>query len=284
MQFFLEAIKQYPEYLREFFGYGGYERAPEGFLSWQHLLFISYFLAAMVFFGIYFGLRNRHADDVAKNKVLVATAIVINAFELFRIVALCIRNNNPLDWLYNLPLFLCSIQFITIPLAAFSKGRVREASLDFVFIFGILAAVMGNIGAGQNYGTYPVLSLDNVFSAITHSISGFASLYIAVSGLASMKKKNMWISFTIITVVSAIAYAVNLILPYNYMFLMHDDGTPYSIFYNLVNGNRVLYPLTVLLLFFAYIFVFYLIYYLIGKRRSKKAGANPGEYKEKHKV
>ncbi|MBQ7446220.1 MAG: YwaF family protein [Clostridia bacterium] len=271
MSFISDTIISFPERVREFFGFGGYERSPEGFMSWQHLLFVSFFLLAMVWFGVYFGLRNRHLDDKAKNKVLVVTAILIDTVELARIVILCFRNNNPLDWLYNLPLFLCSLQFITIPLAAFSKGRIREASLDFVFIFGILAAVMGNIGAGQNYGTYPVLSFDNVFSAITHSISGFASIYIVVSGLASMKKKNMWITFSIIGAVSAVAYVVDIILPYNYMFLIRDDGTPYSIFYNLVNGNPVLYPVTVVLLFILYISVFYLVYYMIEKARARKA-------------
>ena len=30
--------------------------------------------------------------------------------------------------------------FLTIPLAAFSKGRIQEAATDFVCIFGILGA------------------------------------------------------------------------------------------------------------------------------------------------
>ena len=64
---------------------------------------------------------------------------------------------------------------IAIPLAAFSKGRLKEASLDFVFIFGLLGGVLGTVGAAQNYNAYPVLSFPNVVSGITHSLSGFAS-------------------------------------------------------------------------------------------------------------
>ena len=169
-----------------------------------------------------------------------------------------------------LPLFLCSIQLITLPLAAFAKGRVREAALDFVCIFGILVAVLGTYGAGQNYNAYPVLSLDNVVSGITHSISGFASLYIMISGLISLKKKNIAITFSIMLITCVLAYAVNHILDYNYMFLMRGDGTPYDIFYNMINGNQILYPLIVVLLFILYIIAFYNVYYFIKKGKSKK--------------
>ena len=36
------------------------------------------------------------------------------------------------------------------------------------------------IGAGQNYNAYPVLSLDNVASGITHCISGFDNIGVEV--------------------------------------------------------------------------------------------------------
>ena len=65
------------------------------------------------------------------------------------------------------------------------------------------------------------------------------------------------------------AYIVNLILDYNYMFLMRGDGTPYEIFYSLVNGNVVLYPLLVVALFVVYIAGFYAVYFLCTKKRKK---------------
>ena len=73
---------------------------------------------------------------------------------------------------------------------------------------------------------------------------------------------------------SVMAYIANLILDYNYMFLMNHDGTPYSIFYNLVGGSPVFYPIIVVLLFVVYVVLFYYIYHLILKknttRREKK--------------
>lgn len=260
--------------MKEFFGFGGYQRQPEGYMSWQHLLFVSLLMITMIALAIFLGLRNRHKDESDKNKVLIVAAILIDSFELFKIILLCFRSHDALDWLYNLPLFLCSIQLITIPLAAFSKGRVKQASLDFVVIFGVLGAVLGTYGAGNNYGTYPVLSFDNVVSGITHSISGFTSLYILISGQASMEKKNIWITFIILISFCVVAYIVDIILPYNYMFLMRGDGTPYDIFYNLVNGNRVLYPLIVVVLFLLYITAYYAIYFLCTHKKRQAVLAN----------
>lgn len=219
--------------------------------------------------------KNRLKDKRAKNKVLIVSAILIDAFELWKIVLCCFRSSDPWDWLYNLPLFLCSIQLITIPLAAFSRGRVKEASLDFVSIFGLLGAVLGTYLAGNNYSCYPVLSFDNVVSGITHSISGFAALYILISGMASMKKKNIYITFTILLSFAVSAYIANIILDYNYMFLMRGDGTPYDILYNLFGGNKVIYPLSVVVLFIVYIVAFYGIYFAVtSKRKLKNKYAN----------
>ncbi len=261
--------------MKEFFGFsqpgGGYNRTPEGAYSWQHLVFVTSCVLVMIGLAIWLGLRNRNKDEKVKNKVLIWAAFLIDGFEIFKIVLICFRSQDAMAWTRMLPLFLCSIQLIAIPVAAFSKGRLKEACLDFVFIFGILGALLGTYGAAQNYGCYPVLSFDNVVSAITHCISGFASLYIAISKMTSMKLKNMWITFSILLGFCLLAYIANVTIPYNYMFLMRGDGTPYDIFYNMVNGSPVLYPMIVILLFYIYAAIFYLVYYLIGKKKAKNA-------------
>ena len=256
--------------MREFFGFGGYERTPEGYMSFAHLFFVSTLMAIMIGLSIFLGLKNKNKDDKTKNKVLIWAAILIDAVEIFKLTIFCIRDHSVVTLKNNLPLFLCSIQLIAIPVAAFSKGRIKEACLDFVFIFGILGAVLGTYGAGQNYNAYPVLGIDNVASGITHSIAGFASLYIVISGMASMKKENILITFSILIFFCILAFVANSIVDYNYMFLRRGDGTPYDIFYNLVNGNQALYPMIVVTLFILYITVFYVIFLSIRKHKQTK--------------
>ncbi len=128
-------------------------------------------------------------------------------------------------------------------------------------IFGLLGAVLGTYFAGNNYASYPVLSFDNVVSGITHCIAGFAALYIMISGMASMKKRNILITTGILGGFCVAAYIANIFVDCNYMFLSRGDGTPYDIVFNLVKGHRVLYPLSVVALFVVYITSYYYIYY-----------------------
>lgn len=253
--------------MKEFFGIGGYQRSAEGFLSWQHLTFATFLMAVMVVCAVLLGKRNKNKLEKSKNTVLIWAAFLIDGFELLKIAVLCYRQESWDPILHNLPLFLCSIQLIAIPMAAFTRGRVKEAALDFVCIFGILGAVLGVYGAGQNYNAYPVLSMDNVISGITHSISGFASLYIMISGLGSLKRKNIWLTVTILLGFCVAAYTANILVDYNYMFLMAGDGTPYDILYNLVGGHKVWYPLSVVGLFYLYIIGFYSVHALTQRKK-----------------
>ena len=238
-------------------------------MSWQHLLFVGILLSIMTGLAVFLGLRNKKADVKKKNTVLIWSAILIDAFEIAKIIIVCTREADPMRWLYDLPLFLCSIQLITIPLAAFSKGRIKEAAMDFVLIFGILGAVMGTIGAGNIYASNPVLSFDTVVSGITHAISGFTSLYIAFSGMTEFKRRNMPITFCVLGFFAIAAAIANYAIDYNYMFLRKGDGTPYDIFYNLVDGDPLVYPMIVIGLFVVYIVACYEVWGLIlrSKRR-----------------
>jgi uncharacterized membrane protein YwaF len=261
--------------MKEFFGFGTgeypYGGPAEGFMSWQHIVFVTTFVLTAIALAIILGKRNRYVSDSVKNKVLIWSAILIDSFEIAKIIIGSI--DDPTYWEICLPLFLCSIQLITIPLAAFSRGRVKEAALDFVFIFGPLGGILGTYGAAQNYDAYPVLSWPNFVSAVTHCLSLFAALYIVISGMASMKKKNVGITFGILGFFVVAAMIANHILDYNYMFLVRHDGTPYQIFYNLVGGHPVLYPMIVVLLFVIYIIVFNLIYNAIKSKNVKEKSA-----------
>ncbi len=239
-------------------------------MSWQHLTFVSLLTLVMILCAVILGRRYRNRDEKQKNRVLIVSALLIDGFELFKIVILSVRHGDATYWIRVLPLFLCSIQLITIPLAAFTKGRIKEASLDFVMLFGLLGALLGTYFAGNNYSCYPVLSFDNVVSGITHCISGFVSLYIMISGMTSMKKQNIPITTGILGGFCVAAYVANIFVDCNYMFLSRGDGTPYDIIFNLVNGHPVLYPLMVVALFLIYIAGYYYIYYEIANRHREK--------------
>ena len=247
------------EFFNWFFRFGDGLPSGEGAYSWQHIVCVCVYMTAMVGLAVLLGLLNRKKEDKKKNLVLIWAAILIDGFELIKIIITGVQDVTGL--INVLPLFLCSIQLITLPVAAFTKGRVKDIALDFVVVFGILGAITGTVGAAQNYAAYPALSWPNIVSGITHSISGFASLYIIISGMATLHWKNAPFSLAIMAVFAVIAYVVNVVTgTTNYMFLMSHDGTPYSIVWEMTAGNPVAYPIIVVLLFVAYLAVFVFVY------------------------
>ena len=105
--------------LKEFFGIGGYQRTPEGALSWQHLLFVGSLLLIMTVLAILLGVKARGKSLKEKNKALIYSAILIDGVELLKIVMFCVNDGDLSPIRTSLPLFLCSIQLIAIPMAAF---------------------------------------------------------------------------------------------------------------------------------------------------------------------
>ena len=87
--------------MREFFGFGGYARAAEGWFSWQHVVFVTSLMVVMTALAVVLGKRNRDKDRAAKLRVLKIAAVLIDGFELFKIVLLCFRGHDAMGWLYN---------------------------------------------------------------------------------------------------------------------------------------------------------------------------------------
>ena len=261
--------------LKEFFGIGGYTRPAEGAYSWQHLTFVGCLLAAALGLAVWLGCRNRRWNLRTQNRALVWAALLMDGLELIKIGLSCYEST--LDgeaWHAGLrtvlPLFLCSIQLIVIPLAAFTKGRLREFAADFVGLFGLLGGVLGTVGAAQNYNAYPVLSFTNVVSGLTHSIAAFASLYVLITGLARLQRRSLWGALTLLFGFCGAAMVANALLDCNYMFLRSHDGTPYQIIYDAVGGNPILYPTAVIGLFVVYMGIFYGVAALVRHKKRAK--------------
>lgn len=64
--------------MKEFFGIGGYTREAEGYMSWQHLTFVTILMLIMIGLAIYIGLKNKNKEFSIKNKVLIWSAILID--------------------------------------------------------------------------------------------------------------------------------------------------------------------------------------------------------------
>lgn len=248
--------------LREFFG-PEYAREPEGWLSPTHLIFITCLVGLAVALAIVLGRRYRNVEEKQKLRVLKYAAILMDGLELFKIIVYMIRDHDWTTVLSNLPLFLCSVNLIALPIAAFGKGKIRDGALDFALIFGMFGCLLGTYLGTNIYGEAPIFSFHPMVSATTHAISGFSSVYIGVSGLRRMKKSSIRIALLILGCFMAAALLANAAMwntywEHNYMFISNDAGTPLSIVTGIVGGNQIFYTLFVVALYYLYMLMFYL--------------------------
>ncbi|MFA5006673.1 MAG: hypothetical protein WC509_04320 [Candidatus Izemoplasmatales bacterium] len=250
------------DFMTEFFSWN-FTREPEGLFSWQHLAMVTSAFALAAFLAFRLSAKVAGKDRAAKMRVVVVAAIVLDGLELIKLVNYCLITGSLRILLNYLPLFLCSIPLIVLPVAAFAKGRIQQASLDFVMMFGLLGAILGTYLAGNIYSIFPVLHFDPMISLATHMTSGFAALYIGLSGLGTLEKRNRWIGIAILGVFMATAFVVDKIghvagFQDNYMFLTRSDGTPFMILENVFGAGTALYTLSVALCMWLYMGVFHL--------------------------
>jgi hypothetical protein len=266
------------EFFKEYFSWQ-FDRAPEGFLSWQHLTVVTIAFVLVVLLAWRLASRRRHEDRRVRMKVVVVSAIVLDGFEILKLVVHVVMSGSFATLLGSLPLFLCSIPLIVLPIAAFAKGRLQQASLDFVLMFGLLGGFLGTYMAGNIYSIFPVIHFEPMVSLVTHMTSAFASLYIGLAGLGTMEKRNMSITTAILAAFMVAAYAVDQVgkvygFQDNYMFLSRSDGTPFFILELIFGSGTAGYTISVAVCMWAYLGLFYLVAAWLVRHRQVRSRAD----------
>lgn len=269
----------------QFMGFEEDFREPEGWLSWQHLTYVTVIIAIAVLWGLWLGKRNRGKSIQEKKRPLRIAAVVMLVSEITKITIFCIQDGDFGIVRSNLPLFLCSIIFFTLPMAAFGKKRISDGAMNFTFVFGMLCCIAGTYLAGNIYANSPIFSYSCIASNTAHCIGGFAAVYIGSAGLAKLHRGDRWIMTLILGVFEAVALIVDILqtetsYQSNYMFFMKPDGTPFSICLDLVHGIQPLYTAFVAALYFAYLFLFILVWRLISRKNKKCIPAQDPEAEE----
>ena len=252
-------------------------REPAGLFSLAHILTVTITLAIFLTLAVF--LAKKLKDNQKKqNLVLLIAGIAMVVIQLSKNIYLLVETDNVADCLLgNLPLFFCDIPIYIIPLSALTRGRFRQWCLDFLAICGLLMGFMGNYFAGNLYPSHAIVSFSVFNALLNHSISAFVSLFIWVSKLNKMEKRDIpfviGILFTFMTVALILDYAFEK----NFMFFFSGDGTPFTLFHDLVRGIKPIYQVIIYILQCGYMGLFYLVYYAITKQLGKKKEKQPAE-------
>ena len=258
-------------------------RAPEGLFSFAHLFSVTLTLAILLTLAVFLAKKFKN-NQKAQNITLIITAALVVFLEIIKLTVLLITTDNVLRCLLgNMPLYFCDIMMYVIPVCVLVKGRAKEICYDFIAICGLLMGFMGNYFAGNIYGNWPAFSFYALNSLFNHSLSAFAALFVWLCKLNKMEKRNIPFTIGILFVFMTVALLVNYGRLWasgnagNYMFFFSGDGTPYSLFLSLFQGNLIIYQIFIYVLQCGYIGLFYAIYYPIAKRIAMHKAQNKQE-------
>ena len=255
------------------------DRAPAGLFSFGHLFSVTLTLAIMIVLAIFLGKKFKN-DQKKQNLVLLIAGITVVTLEVAKIAYQAIISSNTLEAIIgNAPLYFCDIMIFIIPLSAITKGRFRQWCLDFTAICGLLMGFMGNYFAGNLYPSHAIISWSAMNALLNHSISAFASVFVWTTKLNKMEKRDIPFVIGLLFVFMTIALIVDYLYipftggPHNFMFFFYGDGTPFTLFHDLVRGNKIAYQIIIYILQCGYIGAFYAIYYPIARAAQKKKEA-----------
>ena len=241
------------------------DRPPAGLFSWSHLLSVTIILGFFVWLGFFLGKKYKE-NPRAQRLVLILTSVLLISLAVMKISFLLATTDDMGNTLLeNMPLFFCDMMIIVVPLASIFKGRIRDICFDFIAICGFIMGFMGNYLAGNVYGSHPAFSYLSLINAISHAVAAFAAMFVFKAHLNKMEKRNIPFVIGLLFVYMSITLVVDYITGKNYMFFLGASDTPFEIFYNLAQGNLIIYQIIIYILQCGYIGVFYLVYYPLAK-------------------
>lgn len=244
-------------------------RSPAGLFSFQHLITVTLTLAAFVCLAFFLSRKFKN-DEKKQNLVLLIAGIAIVVLQIAKYIFLLIETDDIVDCLVgNLPLYFCDIAIYLIPLAALTRGRFKAICIDFVAICGVLMGFMGNYFAGNLYPSHAIISWAVFNALLNHSLSAFAAMFIWFSGMNKMEKRNIPFVIAVLFSFMTVALILDYTLEKNFMFFFSGDGTPFTLFHDLVKGNKIIYQIIIYILQCGYIGAFYACYYPIARRFEK---------------
>ena len=251
-------------------------RTGDPLFSWPHLLSVTVTLGIFMFLAIWLGKKFK-GNDKNQRIALGIAGILIVLIQVAKMFWVCQGSTDIWKTLVgNAPLYLCDMAIFILPLTAITFGRFRDWCLDFISIWGILMGFFGTYFAGNIYPAHAAISFGALNSLFNHALSLFGGVFIFVSGLNKMEKRNIPFTVGILVVFMTTALVIDYVDTHNFMFFFHGDGTPFTFFQEYLSfGLTPIYQAWIYLLQCGYMVGFYFAYYgvkkAIAKHQEKKS-------------
>ena len=182
------------------------------------------------------------------------------------------------NWWGELPLHLCNINMILIPIGVWRKNR---SLMSFSFFTGTLGATMALLMPSMGFAGYPIFMPRMIGFWGTHFMVLIEAIALATYGLYRPKYKDLPKTTLTIVIVTFCIFLIDVFIrvtglnPHaNYFFAMETEGNPVlNIFHNLI-PVPFLYMIPCLIVLVPYMSLIILGFHLADKHKKPELVQN----------
>lgn len=235
---------------------------PCGMFSIEHIILFSITMISIVVALKY--TKNIKPDKV--KEIIKKSTIILWILEIIKII-FNVKNYGFKEVNKYVPLYFCSLILYAGILSGFCKGTLKKVGDIFLSTGGIIAGMVFLISPLTSLTTYPVIHFISLHSFLLHGTMVYIGLLMLTTKYVKIEKNDIKYYFTLIVIISAIAYIVNKICGSNLMFISQNyPGTFIEMIYN-ISGK--LFPMVMILA--QATLPFYLVYAIYVGISNKKA-------------
>ena len=230
--------------------------------SVQHLLAIGMVICLCALLTIIF----KDKSTESKRRFIIVISLILPLLEVAQMV--WYQSVGEFSFGYTLPLHLCSIMCVILPIMAFTRNKLL---MEYSYAMGLAPAFMTLITPDVYY--YPSFSFIYIQTMLVHGIICFIPIFLIIGmGFRPNIRKlpkvvGMLIGFAILIL------PVNYITNGNYFFLRYPaSGSPMEFFADMVGSPWYLIPTFVLgcILWAALYLLFVLLEYKVSCKKQEQ--------------
>lgn len=196
-------------------------------------LFFAVFAAAILILVLASLALHKKSEATRKRVLIIASIVTMVGFFVYKVFLSFDAEYDKLatfNWWGELPLQLCNINMILIPVAVHWNKRPL---MSFCFFVGVLGAAMAVFMPGNGFGGYSLLLPRMIGFYGTHFAVIIEGLALVTFGLYKPKFRDLPMTMLSLTVIALAACGVSLLLratglydKANYFFSVETEGNP----------------------------------------------------------
>lgn len=133
------------------------------------------------------------------------------------------------QWSTTLPLYLCSLFWILLPLGVFLRsGELKQIALANVATIGLISGVLGFV-LNYHVSAYPFFSFVPLRSLLFHFLMILGSSLLWVTKYYQPQPGDQWRAFIPVGILLIPAYILNRLYGYDYGYTAGGQGTPIAL-------------------------------------------------------